>query len=48
MLWYCMDDSFVYERIISKPEEFNFSENETPYILFYSKKGINASRIVKA
>lgn len=38
MVWYCMDDGYVTEREISKAEEFDFGPNETPYLLFYSRK----------
>jgi hypothetical protein len=46
MIWYCFDDGYVTECEIGKPEEFNFGENESPYMLFYSKKSAPMTRSV--
>jgi hypothetical protein len=48
MIWYHLNDGYVEELEIAKPEDFGFSENETPYMLFYSKKPLAASRIGRA
>jgi hypothetical protein len=39
-----MDDGYVTEREISKAEEFDFGPNETPYMLFYSRKGVGRTK----
>ena len=40
-----MDDGFVTEREIGRPEEFEFTANETPYMLFYSKKQASRGKL---
>ena len=41
MLWYCLDDGYVTEREVATPDEFGFATNETPYMLFYSRRASN-------
>lgn len=48
MLWYHLNDGYVEELDVAKPEDFGFSTNETPYMLFYSKKPPSPSRLAKS